>query len=85
MARIDVDALTLAAGREGVWFLSGDETRLVGSIDPRTNRLGQKIKVGAQHLSALAVGDGAVWASAEGDGLVWRIDPGPDSSRARST
>jgi ABC-type branched-subunit amino acid transport system substrate-binding protein/predicted Ser/Thr protein kinase len=78
VARINVDAVTLAAGREGVWFLSGDETRLVGSIDPRTNRLGQKIKVGAQHLSAVAVGDGGVWASAEGDGLVWRIDPGPN-------
>jgi branched-chain amino acid transport system substrate-binding protein len=78
VARIKVDAVTLAAGREGVWFLSGDETRLVGSIDPRTNRPGQKIKVGAQHLSALAVGDGGVWASAEGDGLVWRIDPGPN-------
>ncbi len=73
-----MDAVTIAAGREGVWFVSGDETRLVGSIDPRTNRPGQKIKVGAQNLSAVAVGGGRVWVSAEGDGLVWRIDPGPD-------
>ncbi len=78
VARINVDAVTLAAGREGVWFVSGDETRTVGSIDPRTNRPGQKVRVGAQHLSAVAVGGGQVWASAEGDGLVWRIDPGPD-------
>jgi branched-chain amino acid transport system substrate-binding protein len=78
LARIKVDAVTLAAGREGVWFVSGDETRTVESIDPRTNRPGQKIKVGAQNLSAVAVGGGRVWASAEGDGLVWRIDPGPD-------
>jgi ABC-type branched-subunit amino acid transport system substrate-binding protein/predicted Ser/Thr protein kinase len=78
VARIRVDAVTIAAGREGVWFVSGDETRLVGSIDPRTNRPGQRIKVGAQNLSAVAVGGGRVWASAEGDGLVWRIDPGPD-------
>ena len=78
VATIKVDAVTLAAGREGVWFVSGDETREVGSIDPRTNRVGQSVRVGAQHLSAVAVGGGHVWASAEGDGLVWRIDPGPD-------
>ena len=78
LARIQVDALTIAAGREGVWFVSGDETRALGSIDPRTNRPGQKIRVGAQNLSAVAVGGGRVWASAEGDGLVWRIDPGSD-------
>jgi ABC-type branched-subunit amino acid transport system substrate-binding protein/DNA-binding beta-propeller fold protein YncE/predicted Ser/Thr protein kinase len=78
LARIRVDALTIAAGREGVWFVNGDETRTLGSINPRTNRPGQTIRVGAQNLSAVAVGDGAVWASAEGDGLVWRIDPGPD-------
>jgi branched-chain amino acid transport system substrate-binding protein len=78
VATIRVDAVTLAAGKEGVWFVSGDETRAVGSIDLRTNRPGQKIKVGAQNLSAVAVGGGRVWASAEGDGLVWQIDPGPD-------
>ena len=48
VARIHVDAVTIAAGREGVWFVSGDDTRAVGSIDPRTNRPGQKIKVGAR-------------------------------------
>jgi ABC-type branched-subunit amino acid transport system substrate-binding protein/streptogramin lyase len=78
LARIRVDALTIAAGREGVWFVNGDETRTLGSINPRTNRPGQTIRVGAQNLSTVAVGGGRVWASAEGDGLVWRIDPGPD-------
>ena len=78
VARIDVDAATIAAGPEGVWFVDGDETRAVRRIDPRTNRLGQTIQVGAQHLSAVAVGGGHVWASAQGDGLVWRIDPGRD-------
>ena len=77
-ATIQVDALAIAAGREGVWFVNGQETRSIRSIDPRTNRPGQTIRVGAQNLSAVAVGGGAVWASAEGDGLVWRIDPGPD-------
>jgi len=78
VARINVDAATIAAGREGVWFVDGDETRAVRRIDPRTNLPGQRIQVGAQHLSAVAVGGGHVWASAEGDGVVWRIDPGPD-------
>jgi ABC-type branched-subunit amino acid transport system substrate-binding protein/outer membrane protein assembly factor BamB len=78
LARIDVDAATIAAGREGVWFLEGEDTRAVRRIDPKTNRPGQRIPIGAQHLSALAVGGGRVWASAEGDGLVWRIDPGRD-------
>ena len=76
VATIDVDAATIAAGPEGVWFLDGDETRAVRRINPRTNGLGQTIQVGAQHLSAVAVGGGHVWASAQGDGLVWRIDPG---------
>jgi branched-chain amino acid transport system substrate-binding protein len=78
VAKIDVDATTIAAGREGVWFIRGDQTKAVTRIDPRTNRPGQTIQVGAQNLSAVAVGGGHVWASAEGDGLVWRIDPGRD-------
>jgi ABC-type branched-subunit amino acid transport system substrate-binding protein len=78
VARIKVDATTIAAGREGVWFVDGAETRAVRRIDPRTNLPGQTIPVGAQHLSAIAVGGGHVWATAEGDGLVWRIDPGRD-------
>jgi ABC-type branched-subunit amino acid transport system substrate-binding protein len=78
VARIKVNATTIAAGREGVWFIDGDETRAVRRIDPTTNRPGQRIPVGAQNLSAVAVGGGHVWASAQGDGLVWRIDPGRD-------
>ena len=78
VATILVDAATIAAGREGVWFVDGDETQSVRRIDPETNRPGQRIRVGAQHLSAVAVGGGHVWATAEGDGLVWRIDPGRD-------
>ena len=77
VATIDVDAATIAAGREGVWFISGEDTLAVTPIDPRTNRAGRSIRLGAQNLSAVAVGGGYVWASAEGDGLVWRIEPGP--------
>ena len=76
VARIDVDAATIAAGREGVWFVDGEATRTVRRINPATNRPGQTISLGTQNLSALAVGGGHVWASAEGDGVVWRIDPG---------
>jgi ABC-type branched-subunit amino acid transport system substrate-binding protein len=76
VATIDVDAATIAAGREGVWFIDADDTVAVTPIDPRTNRVGRPIRVGAQNLSALAVGGGYVWASAQGDGLVWRIEPG---------
>jgi hypothetical protein len=59
-----------------VWFISADDTRAVTRIDPSTNRLGRKIPVSAQNLSAVAVGAGHVWATAEGDGVVWQIDPG---------
>jgi ABC-type branched-subunit amino acid transport system substrate-binding protein/DNA-binding beta-propeller fold protein YncE len=74
-ATIDVDAATIAAGEEGVWLIRGDDTFGVTRIDPTTNRVGRSIRVGAQSLSAVAVGGGYVWASAEGDGLVWRIEP----------
>jgi branched-chain amino acid transport system substrate-binding protein len=77
-ATIDVDAATIAAGREGVWFIDADDSVAVTPIDPRTDRVGRPIRVGAQNLSALAVGGGYVWASAEGDGLIWRIEPGRD-------
>jgi ABC-type branched-subunit amino acid transport system substrate-binding protein/predicted Ser/Thr protein kinase len=76
VARIVVDAATIAAGREGVWFISADDTRAVTRIDPSTNRVGRRIPVSAQNLSAVAVGAGHVWATAAGDGVVWQIDPG---------
>jgi ABC-type branched-subunit amino acid transport system substrate-binding protein len=75
-ATIDVDAATIAAGEEGVWVIDADDPVAVTPIDPRTNHVGRSIRVGAQNLSAVAVGGGYVWASAEGDGLVWRIEPG---------
>ena len=78
VATVPVDAATIAAGREGVWFIGGDEARAVTPIDPDTNRVGRSLRIGAQVLSALAVGGGHVWVSAEGDGVLWRIDPGPD-------
>jgi branched-chain amino acid transport system substrate-binding protein len=70
-----VEVETLAAGDEGVWLLIDDT---VVQIDPRTNRLGQRIRIGSPAATAIAVGAGSVWATAEQEGVVWRIDPGPN-------
>jgi branched-chain amino acid transport system substrate-binding protein len=78
VATIEVDgsAWTIAAGDEGVWFLSFDDPdTAVTRIDPRTNRVTQRIPVGANNLAGVAVGAGSVWAAANDEGLVWRIDP----------
>jgi ABC-type branched-subunit amino acid transport system substrate-binding protein/predicted Ser/Thr protein kinase len=73
-------ATTIAAGREGVWFVSFDDPSSVTRIDPRTNRVAQKIRVGADaDLFGIAVGAGSVWATARGEGVVWRIEPGRDA------
>src|SRR6185295_15167385 len=74
VARIDVVADRIAAGREGVWFLSG---AAVTRIDPRTNTVGQTVHVGTRATSAIAVGAGKVWVTADQEGVVWRIEPGP--------
>jgi ABC-type branched-subunit amino acid transport system substrate-binding protein/DNA-binding beta-propeller fold protein YncE len=74
---IDVDAATIAAGEEGVWFISGDDPRSVVRIDPETNRAGRRIRVGTSNLSAIALAAGSIWVSAEADGVVWRIEPEP--------
>ena len=75
VATIDADAGPIAAGEEGVWFIGGPG---VERIDPRTNRTGQRIPIGSQSPSGIAVGAGSVWVTAEEEGLVWRIEPGPD-------
>jgi ABC-type branched-subunit amino acid transport system substrate-binding protein/DNA-binding beta-propeller fold protein YncE len=67
-------AWTIAAGEEGVWFLDFEEPK-VTRIDPRTNRVGRTIPVGASSLMGVAVGGGSVWAVADEEGVVWRIVP----------
>jgi ABC-type branched-subunit amino acid transport system substrate-binding protein len=67
------DAWTVAAGKEGVWFISDGG---VAKIDPRKNRVTQRIPVGASSLLGLAVGAGSVWAAANEEGVIWRIVPG---------
>jgi ABC-type branched-subunit amino acid transport system substrate-binding protein len=74
VATVDVEAGSIAAGRDGVWVLSdGSVTR----IDARTNRVGQRIRFGAQSTSGIAVGAGSVWATDEQEGVIWRVEPGP--------
>jgi branched-chain amino acid transport system substrate-binding protein len=76
VATVNARASTIAAGDAGVWFVDADRSA-VTRIDPRTNRVGQTIPVGANLLLGIAVGAGSVWATGENEGLVWRIDPGP--------
>jgi DNA-binding SARP family transcriptional activator/ABC-type branched-subunit amino acid transport system substrate-binding protein/DNA-binding beta-propeller fold protein YncE len=74
VATVAADVKTLGAGARGVWVLNG--TR-VARIDPRTNRLGTSVPIGASRAAGIAVGAGAVWVTADLEGLLWRIDPGP--------
>ena len=67
---------TIAAGPEGVWFLSWQSSSVM-RIDPRRNRVAQTIPIGSDFLSGIAVGAGAVWVTSPQDGLLWRIEPGP--------
>ena len=65
VATIDagISASTIAAGEEGVWFLSWED-RSVRRLDPRSNRVAQTIPLGSQFLSGIAVGAGSVWVTA---------------------
>ena len=78
IATIDTPVVpsTIAAGPEGVWFLSW-QSRSVMQIDPRKNRVAQTIPIVSDFLSGIAVGAGAVWVTSPEDGLLWRIEPGP--------
>ncbi len=70
-----VDAVGIAAGGGGVWVIEFGDSR-VAKIDPRTNRITQRIPVPSEGLSSIAVGTRDVWAADPFGGLVWRIDPG---------
>ncbi len=69
-------AWTIAAGDEGVWFLSLDNDNSVMRIDPRSNRVSETIRAGESLLWGVAVGAGSVWATSREQGLLWRIEPG---------
>jgi ABC-type branched-subunit amino acid transport system substrate-binding protein/glutamine cyclotransferase len=73
-AVIDVGVDGLATDGRDVWIMSDDR---VVRIDPKTNKLGQRIPVTGS-TSGIAVGGGMVWVVGFEDGLLWRIEPGPD-------
>jgi ABC-type branched-subunit amino acid transport system substrate-binding protein len=74
----DLGAFTIAAGKEGVWFVGDANSAAVGRIDPRRNRVAERIRLGTNSLYGVAVGAGSVWAAARDQGVVWRIEPGPE-------
>ena len=80
VARIEPEfpAWTIAAGDEGVWFLSLDNDSSVMRIDQRTNRVSQTIRAGESTLWGITVGAGSVWATSREQGLLWRVEPGRD-------
>ncbi len=67
----------IAAGKEGVWTIAAEAPHLL-RIDPRTNKVGQRIELAAFGLTGLAVGGGSVWATDLEAGLLWRIEPGEE-------
>jgi branched-chain amino acid transport system substrate-binding protein len=76
VATVDATASRIAAGREGVWFISLRNAGVVTPIDPDTDTIGTPIRIGEVALSGIAVGGGSVWVTAEQEGIVWRITPG---------
>jgi len=80
VATVRADASRLAAGPQGVWYISTRRTGDVTSIDPRTNRTGQVVHVGDVGLSGIAAGAGSVWVTAEHEGIVWRVSTAPGHS-----
>jgi DNA-binding SARP family transcriptional activator len=70
-----LDAVAVAASGDAVWADDGN-TKLI-RIDPRTNRVTQRITLGASGLNGIALGDGVVWVADPVDGVVWRVDTQP--------
>jgi YVTN family beta-propeller protein len=62
----------LAFGAGSLWVADGEDGA-VAQVDPRANRVVQRIPIG-NGLVAVAVGYGAVWAATALDGEVVRID-----------
>jgi YVTN family beta-propeller protein len=64
---------SIAVGINGVWLVNRRGNSLV-RLDPATNQLGQRIRVG-RGPNAVTVGAGYVWVTNELSGTVSRIDP----------
>jgi len=79
VARIDdVKAENIAVGEGEVWLTEGD--RLV-EIDPSVNKVARRGRLGADSLSGLAIGAGAVWAVDPLAGNLWRVDSGSNPTK----
>ena len=63
----------IAVGSGGVWLVDQRDNSVV-RLDPATNRLGHKFRVGHEP-TAVTVGAGFVWVANALDGTVSRIDP----------
>lgn len=66
-------ALVVGGGGAGEAADTVDSTQSLGVLDPRTNRLTDRVTVGALP-SAVATGDGFVWVLNQGDTTVSKID-----------
>jgi DNA-binding SARP family transcriptional activator/ABC-type branched-subunit amino acid transport system substrate-binding protein len=79
IARIpSTGATTIAVGDAGVWFVTiSGRGPAVERVDPRTNRVAQRIPVQTSALVGIAVGAGSIWATDPSSGVIWRIQPGP--------
>jgi streptogramin lyase len=63
----------VAWGDGGLW-VSGQIDDVAARIDPETNRIDRRVRVG-RGASGIAVGGGSVWVADTLDGTVSRIDP----------
>lgn len=67
-----LDAQSIAVGDGQVWVQARGNR--IDRLDPRTGRVVDRVTVPAGYLSAMAVGDGALWLTDPAAGTVWRID-----------
>jgi len=70
------DGAEIAVGGDSVWVHLVDGT--VARLDPRTNAVAARIKVGHSPDGSVAIGDGAVWATSFEEDKLSRIDPATD-------
>jgi YVTN family beta-propeller protein len=75
------DQTVVAAGAEGVWAGSADES-LVYRLDPQTGRIATAVP-GRIQVAGLTLGAGSVWAADAINDAVFRIDPATARVRAR--
>lgn len=80
VARLDdVRAENIAVGEGEIWIT---ERSHVAEIDPATNAIARRIRLGEdQPLAGIAIGGGAVWVADPGAGKLWRLETGPKRAK----